>query len=86
MEPAWIQMQAKEILWNANPSITDCKNGQHDERKSHRPRSLVCVFGLFGARLTEKGQCDLAHGVERGQERGNGQGNEYNEISITECA
>src|SRR5271157_2270694 len=85
MEPTRIQMQSKKILRDANPSITDCKDSEHNERKCHRPGSLVCVFCFFCARLTEKGQSDLTHGVERGQERGNGQGNEDNQISIAEC-
>src|ERR1700690_3552658 len=86
MKPTRIQMQTEEILRNTNPSITDCKDSQHDERKSHRPRSLMSVLRFFSARLAEKGQSDLAHGVERRQERGNRECNENNQISVIERA
>jgi len=43
------------------------------------------VFRLPGARLAEKGQSDLAHGVEGGQEGSNCQSNEDDQVPIAKC-
>ena len=59
------------MFGNADPAISHSKDREDDQRSSHRPGSLMRVFCFLRAGFAEEGQCDLAHGVERGQECGN---------------
>ncbi len=67
------KIQAKKVIWDAQPSKANGKDGQEHERRHHPPAALVSVFSSLGARLAQKGHRDLARGVKCGHERGKSQ-------------
>ena len=73
------------MLGDANPAIRHGEERQDDKRNRHRPGSFLRVLSFLGARLAEEGQCDLAHGVEGGQEGRDRQGDENRPVTMTEC-
>src|SRR5215510_8052603 len=73
-----------EVLRDADPAKRHSKERENQERSRHRPGSLVRVFGFLRARFSEKSQCDLAHCIERGQERGKSQCYKDCDVTMTE--
>ena len=72
------------MLGDADPAIGHGKERQDDQRSGHRPGSLLGMFGFLRARLAEEGQCDLAHGVEGGQEGCDCESDKDDDVTMTE--
>src|SRR5687767_1392130 len=86
MNPVWNKpAKAREMFRDANPAKPDGKNREDDERCSHRPGSLLSMFGFRCTRFPEEGQCDLAHRVKSRQEGSKGESPENPPVTMTKC-
>lgn len=66
----------REVLGDVDKADEQREDGQDDQREGHGGGALGRVCCCFGARLAEEGHGDLAHGVERRQERADHQHHE----------
>src|SRR5258707_13433564 len=73
---------AGKPFWHTKPTVANGKDRQHDQRNRHRPGSLLGVLRFWCARLAQKGKGNLAHGVKRGQEGGDGERDEYGQVPV----
>src|SRR5215211_1602893 len=74
-----------EMFRDAHPAISHSKDREDDQRNGHRPGSLLRVYRFLRTRLTEKGQCDLAHRIECRHEGSNRQREKYCPMTMTKC-
>src|SRR5215211_7270660 len=72
-----------KVLGDTHPPISHSKDREDDQRNGHRPGSLLRMFRFFRARLAEKGQCDLAHRIERCHEGSDCQREKHCPVTMT---
>ena len=60
------------MFGDTDPAIRHSKERENDQRSGHCPRCLLRVFSFLCASFAKEGQGDLTHGVEGGQECGDG--------------
>jgi len=77
--------QDRERFGNAHPAQADRKDGQHHQRDGHPGEDAVVLrrmLGGLGARPAKECHHNLPRGIERGQQRGEGQHKEDDRVPV----
>src|SRR6476646_5457444 len=77
--------EAREFSRDAEPTQTDSKRGNQDQRPGHRAHALRRIGGAFGAWLPKEGEADLPRRIEGSQESRNGQSHEDPSVLSKPC-
>ena len=73
------------MLRDAHPAIANGEEREDDQRQRSSSRASPGRVRLPCARFAEEGQCDLAHGVEGGQEGRDRQGDKNPPMTMSKC-